>query len=491
MIDCYKEFIDYNNIINNQILSTLELKIENYLEWIEANRFQEILSGLESLNIYIENFNIKEFGAKPNDMIDDSDAIQNAINNCKKNGKVVIPNGTFLIKKPIYLKSNISIELSSHSVILGSDDLNSKPMFLGENISNISIEGGHLIGNKYTGVPIRIIKSNEISIKSVKISDFMNGIIIEDSKKIKIYRCTISNLIGDKTGGIGISINESCIAKIDSNIIDSVYQDGILVYNNSKHVSVLNNSISNWNLENDYGRAGIQAYFSKDVKIKNNLCYCYDGKRIEDFPTQRIGIRCRDSYNVDIKFNNVRECQGIGIESIYIGDNPSYIQKNINIIGNNIKDVYGSGINNTNLSTNKNLIKNVYISKNIIENIKFINENNSGNGIVSNALNHTISKNLIKNCYDTSITAIGEEELIISNNIMVSLKNNKKAIHKSHIFIKGKNIDIQKNVFADFTEDNSNKYAVKLYGKNSELSMYKNIILNNLKNRIEGSIIKS
>jgi len=62
---------------------------------------------------------ILDFGAIANDVSDDSQALQNAIDDASSQpngGKVTIPAGTFYLKK-IYLKSNVHIEIDKNAII--------------------------------------------------------------------------------------------------------------------------------------------------------------------------------------------------------------------------------------------------------------------------------------------------------------------------------------------------------------------------------------
>ena len=481
----------YNVIINSYLFS--ESKVKLYLKKFENNSLNQIIDlSKDSFNIENTSLNVKDFGAKGNGIANDIEAIQKAINSCNEGDEVYIPRGEYLIEDTIYLKSNISIRLDKDAVIYSNEKLQNKSMLIGENVINVSIKGGNLDGytveSNHINFPIKFINSSKILIKNMIISNFKNGIIIKDSNKCRVTKCIISNLMEDKTGGIGITFDNSYDGIILSNIITNIYQDGILVYNNSYKVMVIDNSISNWNLENDYGRAGIQAYFSKDILISNNICYCDDKRTINDFPTLRTGIRARDSYNISIVYNKVKDCQGIGIESIFLGDNSNYSQNNIKIIANKIYNVYGVGISNSNIITNEKLIGRVIISNNTIKGVKYININNSGNGIVSKALNHNISKNKIINCDDTSITGFTNNgSLLINNNIMKNAGLNYKTNNKSYIFINGENIKVLKNIILE-SETTMCKYAIRLYGENSKSILSKNIVPEYLKNKIDGTM---
>lgn len=61
---------------------------------------------------------IKEMGAKGDGVSDDTYFLQHAINGCPEGGRIVVPQGTYLIR-PIKLKSNITIEIKKGATLLG------------------------------------------------------------------------------------------------------------------------------------------------------------------------------------------------------------------------------------------------------------------------------------------------------------------------------------------------------------------------------------
>ena len=62
--------------------------------------------------------NIKEMGAVGDGVSDDTYFLQHAIYNCPKGGRIVIPEGTYLIR-PIKLLGDITIELKKGAILLG------------------------------------------------------------------------------------------------------------------------------------------------------------------------------------------------------------------------------------------------------------------------------------------------------------------------------------------------------------------------------------
>lgn len=72
-------------------------------------------------------FNIIDFGAVGDSKTINTKAIQNAINECsKQGGKVIFPAGKY-ISGTLYLKSNVTLHLSENATLLGSTNINHYP----------------------------------------------------------------------------------------------------------------------------------------------------------------------------------------------------------------------------------------------------------------------------------------------------------------------------------------------------------------------------
>jgi polygalacturonase len=111
-----------------------------------------------SLNIgYSQTFDIVKYGAVNDGKTLNSKAIQQAIDDCNKNGggTVNIPTGVF-ITGTLYLKSNVHLYLETGAILKGSPNLNDYApynevhygMLFAENAENITISGsGNIDGN--------------------------------------------------------------------------------------------------------------------------------------------------------------------------------------------------------------------------------------------------------------------------------------------------------------------------------------------------------
>lgn len=143
-------------------------------------------------------YDVRGFGAKGDGETLDTQPIQNAIHACAENGggTIFFPAGTFL-SGTLYLKSNVTLELSSGSTLLGSKDLNDYPptvqafrsytdnytdksLIYGENLENIAIVGRGVIdgqGASFKGpykvrpYLIRFVTCRNVSVRDITLKD--------------------------------------------------------------------------------------------------------------------------------------------------------------------------------------------------------------------------------------------------------------------------------------------------------------------------------
>lgn len=118
-----------------------------------------------SESIYL---NVKRFGAKGDGKTLDTFAIQSAILACPKNGRIYFPKGIYYTG-PIFLKSDITIELSEYAVLLGDTDRNHYPILPG--MSYMSNEKDEYNLGSWEGNPLDCFASmiTGINVENVKI----------------------------------------------------------------------------------------------------------------------------------------------------------------------------------------------------------------------------------------------------------------------------------------------------------------------------------
>lgn len=74
--------------------------------------------------------NVRDFGARGDGENNDTLPIQAAIHACPEGGRVLLPEGTYL-SHPIFLKSNITLEIEKGAVLLGAKEQNMYPVLPG------------------------------------------------------------------------------------------------------------------------------------------------------------------------------------------------------------------------------------------------------------------------------------------------------------------------------------------------------------------------
>lgn len=74
---------------------------------------------------------VRSFGAKGDGISDDTKALQSAIMCCPDNGRIIIANGTYLCS-PLFLRSNITIEIKKDGMIKGIPNKEAYPIMPGQ-----------------------------------------------------------------------------------------------------------------------------------------------------------------------------------------------------------------------------------------------------------------------------------------------------------------------------------------------------------------------
>lgn len=301
--------------------------------------------------------NITSYGAKTNDNVGDSTAIQKAINDTSSN-VVYIPAGVFYINKPIELKENTTIIMHKNAVLKQSSENKSSLMLanfkngttVAKGASNITIKGGTIDMNgklDSSNKPL-YIKANSsaamvfayaknIIVDGVKFKDGLNAHSIQLAD---INTATIKNCIFDGNYNNLYDDNGKEVVK-EAIQIESGNKEGIPwvkaeTRKSSKNITVENCTFKN-NIQVGVGHHG-QLYESRveNINIINNTFY---NPRV-------AAIRFPGWNNVNIKGNTIRLNS-----SDYSG-----IRSGIHIYGTGtVKDKNGT-----------NRVESVPLSKNIV-----------------------------------------------------------------------------------------------------------------------------
>ncbi|WP_061464185.1 glycosyl hydrolase family 28-related protein [Peribacillus simplex] len=161
--------------------------------------------------------NVKTFGAKGDGIADDTLAIQDAINSLPNGGKILIPDGTYIINADTSLKpnSNQTLSLSKKAKLKAKSNSDASYQIINivEKV-NVIIEGGFIEGerdehvgvNGEAGMGISIVRnSKNITIRNTHISKcWADGIYIGGS--LPCYNINIYNVTCDNNRRQGMSV---------------------------------------------------------------------------------------------------------------------------------------------------------------------------------------------------------------------------------------------------------------------------------------------
>lgn len=129
----------YEILVNGQkvsdavtVVSSLYDLLPNHSYEIMVVNQEEKVCGKLSLSTNPESvtLNVRSFGAKGDGTSDDTKFIQAAILSCPKNGRVLIPQGTYRITS-LFLKSNVNIELAEGTELLAFTERSMFPKWEG------------------------------------------------------------------------------------------------------------------------------------------------------------------------------------------------------------------------------------------------------------------------------------------------------------------------------------------------------------------------
>jgi polygalacturonase len=129
-----------NLYINNERISEINTNVYTINDLNEDTEYsiyiEEIFTKDISEKVTVKTLsesyviNVKDFGAKGDGINLDTAAVQTAIAACPLDGRIVVPKGKYLLT-PIFLKSNITIELEEGAVLLGVQDREKYPILPG------------------------------------------------------------------------------------------------------------------------------------------------------------------------------------------------------------------------------------------------------------------------------------------------------------------------------------------------------------------------
>lgn len=154
----------------------------SYIIRILSKGKQVCLESFKTLeNTY--TLDVRDFGAIGNSKTNSTAAIQAAICSCPKNGKILIPEGRYVVNS-LFLKSDIEFEICENATLIADKNISNYPIFpdLIENYANKKYQSlGSWEGNPYKSYCSVI---NAINIENVKI--YGKG-IIDGNSSVKTW----------------------------------------------------------------------------------------------------------------------------------------------------------------------------------------------------------------------------------------------------------------------------------------------------------------
>jgi len=389
---------------------------------------------------------VVDFGAKTNDKIDDTRAIQKAVNFTASNGQtLILAKGEYLVSSPIIIPSQSKI-IGENGAKL-TQTITAKPVMLANSVKNIIISNLTVMGtgqysNKWTSSEgrkdrgIQLVNCENIEIKHCRfLNNALSGIHIVGGRKINIDSNYVEGthrfstpLNSGENYQFGIALTTSQ---------NSLFLDDIRVANNEV-------CYTNQGIVTSQG-AKLQ---SSQIKINNN--------KIHDVIGQH-GVYTSTS-NTEIYYNTVHRSglEGIKVQAAHCD------LKNISIIGNEVFDCTQSqAFNITEIKDGKYQIKNVEIRDcsasnsargiNLHGNISGLTIDNflvtkttnqhgiymSGSGMNDIKISNTILKDI--KGYDILIDIEREHEIDFSNIQILSSAIKSEKYHSIYI-VKGENI---------------------------------------------------
>lgn len=411
--------------------------------------------------------NVTDFGAVPNDTLDDTAAIQNALH---QGGSIYFPAGVYLI--------SASLNVSSGSILSGPGTLklsetvatNIPILSISNQKSRISIRGLTLNGNGgglNSGGNVGAVTVTQPSCSEITLSDLTiinardHGIELENATQVTVKSCRITGFTGR---GINIVFCWDCT--VQDNYLDGASgtqraEHGIQIWGNWKGAIAAGNFTITGNTVKNVNGGGIWgAWFESGAITGNQVEGCGD-----------VGIDLEGCRQVSVTENTVKNCVN-GCITTFHGSNSITINKNqitqTKSCSAGIK-IYGNGVSE-NISITGNQVEVVLGSYCIYSDMAALS-------------NSVIQGNLLKNGRGTAIRLLSANNMTIAGNAIVVGDLSNDSDGSTGIDICGGNDCIINDNTIESLQDNSpggSGGGIYLYWASSSYPCQRNTVINNI-----------
>lgn len=406
------------------------------------------------------------FGAVGDGVIDDTQALQLAINSGLP---VLLPIGTYLTET-LTINGKLSLFGCGGAKI---KNLNGK-ILSANNCNEILISGVKFENNGFYGVYCN--KCNNITIERCCFINFDYGIFISNSNNIVIDKNTLSD---GKYYGICVNLSQDSEAICDNVVIsnnnvtniknsdtasDSVDGQGIIVYGKTGKApyNLVKNAKIYGNTTNENGRSGICVIGGEYITIENNEC---NGNVLNTQFASGISISEACSH-IKIMGNTCNKNQdGINLDVATYTPGESILFGNFIVADNIANENVQSGIRNNNAPK-------LTISGNSIVGSDygiFSNQNAQGSIISNNRVKNSVI-NGIRLIGNDSVTEEQQKNVIVSCNVLDNCGNANNNINSSLFIGNYKNVVVENNIITN------SKYCIFIDNTSTGIKMLNNTL---------------